>query len=175
VLQPLTTGEPVGEWHLTVGNPMNPIMMIGNLICKNASFKFGKTLGPEDFPTELEVKVTLEHGRGRDMGDIQSIFNLGQGRFYNITKTSKGNKATKSDEPWDTGASSKSTDNDTAVISEPQAQQQELERRRKENIDKELRTDKQMPNSPLVTTGQSNAGENDVKWGVDVNFPKWGF
>jgi len=31
----LLVGEPVGEWHLTVGNPLNPIMVIGNLICQD--------------------------------------------------------------------------------------------------------------------------------------------
>ena len=30
----LLIGEPVGEWHLTVGNPLNPIMVCGNLICE---------------------------------------------------------------------------------------------------------------------------------------------
>ena len=27
----ILTGAPVGEWHLTVGNPLNPMMMIGPL------------------------------------------------------------------------------------------------------------------------------------------------
>jgi hypothetical protein len=32
-MRALLTGEPVGNWHLTVGNPLNPMMVIGNLIC----------------------------------------------------------------------------------------------------------------------------------------------
>ena len=26
--QSLLTGDPTGQWHLTVGNPLNPIMVI---------------------------------------------------------------------------------------------------------------------------------------------------
>ncbi len=107
-LEPLITGEPVGEWHLTVGNPMNPIAMIGNLVCLKATFSFGKALGPDDFPTQLNVSISLEHGRPRDKGDIESIFNMGQGRLYSVIN--KNNQA--SEEPWNTGASSKNTEND---------------------------------------------------------------
>lgn len=107
-LAPLITGEPVGEWHLTVGNPMNPTAMIGNLICTDCSISFGEKLGADDFPTELIAVITLKHGRDRDKGDIESIYNQGQGRFY--VKVSP----TNSDEPWNTGASSKNTENDTA-------------------------------------------------------------
>ena len=32
-LKALLTGEPVGNWHLMVGKPLNPIMTIGNLVC----------------------------------------------------------------------------------------------------------------------------------------------
>ena len=78
----LLTGEPVGEWHLVIGNPYNPIAMIGNLILTNATFSFNDTLGTEDFPTELTMSVELEHGRPRDKGDIESMFNKGMGRIY---------------------------------------------------------------------------------------------
>lgn len=107
-INPLTTGEPVGEWHLTVGNPMNPIMMIGNLVCTSMKMSFGETLGPDDFPTSISFKVDLKHGRDRDMGDIESMFNMGQGRFYVPLKDSK--------EPWETGFSSRNTENDTGSL-----------------------------------------------------------
>lgn len=76
------TGAPTGEWHLQVGNPFAPIMMMGNLWCKSADFEFNDELSFEDFPTELKVTVTLDHGRDRDSGDIQSIYNGGAGRIY---------------------------------------------------------------------------------------------
>lgn len=76
------TGLPTGEWHLVVGNPCNPIAMIGNLICKNIDITFGETLGPDDFPNELIATVTLKHARSRERGEIESMFNRGEGRLY---------------------------------------------------------------------------------------------
>lgn len=78
----LKTGAPVGEWHLVVGNPMNPIAMIGNLICDNVQIEFGEVLGPDDFPTEIIATFTMLHGRDRERGEIESIFNRGDGRLY---------------------------------------------------------------------------------------------
>jgi hypothetical protein len=85
-MKALLTGEPVGEWHMVVGNPYSPIMKVGNLICTSAKFQFNDTLGADNFPTELKVTVTLEHGRPRDKGDIESMFNDGEGRIYFAAK-----------------------------------------------------------------------------------------
>jgi hypothetical protein len=76
------TGAPVGEWHMVVGNPMNPIAMIGNLICDNVSISFSEKLGPDDFPCEMTATFSLKHGRSRDRGEIESMFNRGDGRLY---------------------------------------------------------------------------------------------
>lgn len=81
----LLTGAPIGEWHLTVGNPCNPIAMIGNLICKGVKLQLGDVLGPDDFPTTLKATFSLEHARGRERGEIESIFNRGDGRLYQST------------------------------------------------------------------------------------------
>jgi hypothetical protein len=78
----LLTGAPMGEWHLTVGNPYNPIAMIGNLICTGYEIEFGETLGADDFPTEIKFTVNLKYGRPRDKGDLESILNMGMGRVY---------------------------------------------------------------------------------------------
>ena len=82
----LLTGAPVGEWHLTVGNPMNPMMMIGNLICTGIKLEFNDELGPDDFPTELKATVQLQHGMPRDRAGIESMFNSGKGRLYSLPK-----------------------------------------------------------------------------------------
>jgi hypothetical protein len=81
-MKALLTGEPIGEWHMVVGNPYSPILQVGNLICTGAKFKFNDILGADNFPTELKVTISLEHGRPRDMGDIASMFNEGEGRMY---------------------------------------------------------------------------------------------
>lgn len=82
----LLTGNPVGEWHVTVGNPMNPMMMVGNLICTGIKLEFNDELGPDDFPTELKATITLEHGMPRDRAGIESMFNKGRGRMYSLPK-----------------------------------------------------------------------------------------
>tara|TARA_B000000441_G_C21741281_1_gene353994 strand:- start:128 stop:1891 length:1764 start_codon:yes stop_codon:yes gene_type:complete len=76
------SGDATGSWHLTIGNPLNPIAVIGNLACENAEFSFKGPLGYEDFPTKLEVICTLKPCRPRDKADIESMFNAGRGRLY---------------------------------------------------------------------------------------------
>lgn len=85
----ILTGSPTGEWHLQVGNPFAPIMMIGNLWCTSTSFEFNDEFSVDDFPTELSFSCTLQHGRNRDASDIQSIFNAGGGRIYYPYKDAK--------------------------------------------------------------------------------------
>jgi hypothetical protein len=75
-------GSPTGTWHLQIGNPFNPIMMLGNLWCTSGTFTFNDDLSADDFPTELKVGIKLEYGRQRDSSDIQSMFNAGGGRIY---------------------------------------------------------------------------------------------
>ena len=78
----LLTGDPTGQWHLTVGNPLNPIMVIGNLACTDTKVNFEGNIGPHDFPEKMVVTVTLKPGRPRDKAEIESMFNAGRGRFY---------------------------------------------------------------------------------------------
>tara|TARA_B100000768_G_scaffold97606_1_gene91032 strand:- start:7718 stop:9478 length:1761 start_codon:yes stop_codon:yes gene_type:complete len=78
----LLTGDPTGSWHLTVGNPLNPIMLVGNLTCRETNVTFEGGMGVQDFPERMVVEITLKPGRGRDKLDIESMFNMGRGRFY---------------------------------------------------------------------------------------------
>ncbi len=105
----LLSGAPIGEWHLTVGNPCNPIAMIGNLICKDVKIEFSENLGPDDFPTGIKATFTLEHGRHRERGEIESIFNRGDGRLYQST--------------LETAASSQSYDSFVDVLGNPLSEQ----------------------------------------------------
>lgn len=94
----LLSGDPIGEWHLTVGNPLKPIAMMGNLIVSDVKFKTNDILGADDFPTEISFEVTLKHGRPRDKGDIESMFNFGAGRLsYSPYKTLPSEKGTYGD------------------------------------------------------------------------------
>lgn len=78
----MLSGYPTGEWHLVVGNPLNPIAMIGNLVCTNVKITFNDELGPDDFPTQMTAVFTLYPGRQRHRGDWESMFNRGNGRLY---------------------------------------------------------------------------------------------
>lgn len=78
----LLSGEPVGPWHLTIGNPLNPIMSMGNMIMTNSEVQHLGPLGLDDFPTEIKVTVTLKHGRPRDSVEIQKMYTKGRESIY---------------------------------------------------------------------------------------------
>jgi len=78
----LLTGEPVGPWHLTIGNPKNPIMSMGNMIIENSEIQHSGPLGIDDFPTEIKVTITLKHGRPRDSVEIQKMYTKGRSSIY---------------------------------------------------------------------------------------------
>lgn len=81
-LDSLLTGDNVGLWHLTIGNPRNPIMSIGNLIIDKSEITQSGPLGLDDFPTDLMVAVSLKHGRPRDSAEIQKMYTKGSGPIY---------------------------------------------------------------------------------------------
>lgn len=76
------SAEPTGNWHITVGNPLNPIITAGNMYCDNTSMLLGQGLGYDDFPMEVKFEIDLKHGKPRDKGDIENMFNAGRGRIY---------------------------------------------------------------------------------------------
>ena len=82
VIKAFLTGDPTGQWHLTIGNPMNPIMVCGNLTLHDTEISFEGPLGFEGFPTKMKVDITLKPGRPRDKTEIESMFNAGRGRMY---------------------------------------------------------------------------------------------
>jgi len=100
-MKAILTGEPVGEWHVTIGNPLNPIAMIGNLICEGVTMEWNEELGPDDFPTEIKFTVKLSHAMARDRDAIESAFNRGMGRIYNLPDSMSGSAdwQTKVDKP----------------------------------------------------------------------------
>jgi hypothetical protein len=81
-LNSLLTPAPTGLWHLTIGNPMHPIMVIGNLILDNTEIEHYGPLGLDDFPTGLKVTCTLHHGKPRDTSLIENMYVLGHSRVY---------------------------------------------------------------------------------------------
>lgn len=84
----LLSGKPSGYWHVTVGNPLDPIAMMGNMAVTKTTVQFSDALGYDDFPTEIKFTVDLEHARPRDNSFIESMFNAGKGRIYAFTNKS---------------------------------------------------------------------------------------
>lgn len=78
----LLKGDDVGLWHLTIGNPKNPIASIGNLILEDATIEHSGPLGLDDFPSEITVTVKLKPGRSRDATEISRIYTKGIGSIY---------------------------------------------------------------------------------------------
>lgn len=99
-LNSLLSPAPVGYWHLTVGNPWHPILMMGNLIIDNCEIEHYGPLGLDDFPTGLKVVVKLKHAKPRDAALIESMYMFGENRIYtpagdDVMKMYTGAKNTK--------------------------------------------------------------------------------
>jgi hypothetical protein len=77
----LLSGEDTGMWHVMVGNPINPIISVGNLIMEKADIEFDGVLGPDDFPNKLKVICTLKPARPRAREGIIDMFHR-NGRTY---------------------------------------------------------------------------------------------
>lgn len=78
----LLPGGNSGLWHVTIGNPKNPIMAFGNLIMTKAVVQHSGPLGIDDFPTEIKVSVTLKHAKSRDLTSIAKMYTRGMNDIY---------------------------------------------------------------------------------------------
>ena len=80
----LLTGEPTGQWHLTIGNPMNPIMSIGNLVITETSFQFDENseFGFDDIPERFKVNIKLCPAQPLDRSGIEQLFTGDGARIY---------------------------------------------------------------------------------------------
>lgn len=78
----LLSPTPVGFWHVTIGNPMHPIVQMGNMIIDDCEIQQYGPLGLDDFPTGLKVTVTLKHGKSRDTTLFEQMFHYGDYRIY---------------------------------------------------------------------------------------------
>ena len=83
VMNSLLKGDPIGEWHLMIGNPMRPILCVGNLVVDSVNIvPASSELGFDDFPTDFIVTVNLKHAMPRDKAGIESMMTAGKGRTY---------------------------------------------------------------------------------------------
>jgi hypothetical protein len=81
-LHSLLTAQNTGEWHLTVGNPFNPTMMIGNLVLEDSDISLEGPFTIDDVPSTIVLTCKLKHAMPRDKYAIQKMFNYGGSRYY---------------------------------------------------------------------------------------------
>ncbi len=81
VLQTLT-GAPSAYWHVTIGNPKNPILSSGDMICGDVTLTMGKVLGYNDLPSSIKIEFTLTSARNLGGQEIFNKLNTGQSRTY---------------------------------------------------------------------------------------------
>jgi hypothetical protein len=93
----LLTGDDTGEWHVTVGNPANPIISVGNLALTKTDVSLEGALGPDDFPTKILVTCSLEPARPRDRIDMMNMFSRNNRTYLTTTpKSVQYNKEARS-------------------------------------------------------------------------------
>jgi hypothetical protein len=76
--------QPTGNWHITIGNPMNPIMQMGDIVVTGATCTFNDELGPNDFPTEVKFVVGIKRTKPKDSADIRRAFDLGRTDYVDV-------------------------------------------------------------------------------------------
>ena len=141
----LLKGDDVGLWHVTIGNPKNPIVSMGNLIITNASITHSGPLGIDDFPTEIKVSVTLKHARGRDAVEISKMYANGIRALYSIPKEKDITKfyghaagammtVDKNGNPTNTKKLNNENSTDTSKTLEEKARENEVKNKVKFNI-----------------------------------------
>ena len=142
----LLTGAKVGLWHVTIGNPKNPIATFGNLIMTNAKITHSGPLGFDDFPTDLHVSVTLKHAMSRDATEISKMYTKGQNGIYlslcspfNTIEFNDGEKA-RSNISLETPPSKKQIENATNPQEKPKEKQKNADNEKKDD-DKDLMND----------------------------------
>lgn len=94
------TGSPSGPWHVTIGNPMRPILSSGDMITQNVTVKLGPTLSFNDLPSTIECNFELESGRNLGIGEIFGKLSCGQVR---VTRPNPNYQNLGNKKPWEMG------------------------------------------------------------------------
>lgn len=76
-LKALLDASPIGNYHISIGNPLQPWLQLGNLIVKTWELTFDDMIGHNDLPTGLKLSVDVETATPLDSTGVQGIFNIG--------------------------------------------------------------------------------------------------
>jgi hypothetical protein len=64
------TGLPSTPWHVTIGNPLRPILSSGDMECSDVNIKLGQQLSFNDLPSYIECSFTLTSARNLGIDEI---------------------------------------------------------------------------------------------------------
>ena len=82
------TGAPSTPWHVTIGNPLRPILCSGDMECEDINVKLGPQLSFNDLPTYIEATIKLTSARNHGLQELFSKLNSGGLRTVNKAKSS---------------------------------------------------------------------------------------
>jgi hypothetical protein len=80
----LMTGISSTPWHITLGNPYSPFFSMSNLHVQKVTLKFNNEFAYNDMPTQINVSIQVNMGRGMGLQEIFKTFNNGFFRIYDI-------------------------------------------------------------------------------------------
>lgn len=82
------TGAASTPWHVTIGNPLRPILCSGDMECEDINVKLGPQLSFNDLPTYIEATIKLSSARNNGLQELFSKMNSGGLRTVNEKKSS---------------------------------------------------------------------------------------
>ena len=80
-----STGSNNTPWHLTIGNPMSPILSMSNIKVSNVSVKLGSELLFNDLPKFIYVTINIEQARNLGKQEMLRMFGVKFKRDYSTT------------------------------------------------------------------------------------------
>jgi len=76
------TGAPSTPWHVTIGNPLRPILSSGDMECSEVQVNLGPQLSFNDLPSYIECEFTLKSARNLGIDEIMEKLNCGSIRVH---------------------------------------------------------------------------------------------
>lgn len=77
------TGAPSTPWHVTIGNPLRPIFVSGDMLCKSVEIEPGNILAFNNLPSTIKVTINLQSARNLGLQEIFAKYNAGSIRTIN--------------------------------------------------------------------------------------------
>ena len=71
------TGAPSTPWHVTIGNPLRPILCSGDMECSDIDVKLGPQLSFNDLPTYIEATIKLTSARNNGLQELFAKLSTG--------------------------------------------------------------------------------------------------